>query len=187
MREPIKTVIKIESPRPMRPDSDSDTSSSLSQTSDTELSPLDKKLSAGSSRQSGSSAGEATLNSRNLNINTTPDSVEYMNTGKNRKPDTNGNGSDTDSGVGGEGDRNLSIIQDDSRSYGRSNGHQTERVSDDWDTPPDTPTDTPTDTPSDIQSPGVLELPRQTELQLDLSKFIKQLIFCESFPVPMYV
>ncbi|KAL4230083.1 Frmpd3p [Mactra antiquata] len=170
VREPIKTVIKIESPRPMRPDSDSDTSSSISQTSDAELSPLTKQTVDSSKQNSGPNAREATLNGNTKHIDHTmqgrslSESVEYMNTGKNRKPDTNGNGSDTDSGVGGEGDRNLSIIQDDARSYARSNGHQTERVADDWDTPPDTPIDT--------QQRSGLDLPRQSELQIDLSTLI---------------
>ena len=187
VREPMKTVIKIESPRPtetmLKPDKkdsesiSSDTSSSM--TSDTDSSPLEAKRKpnfvsqGGKKRQRESVDDEAEkmhtegfkADSQKINGQYSGhiDSqyVEYMNTGKNRKLDIGGNGSDTDSGVGGEGDRTLSSMQDSIQEQRRSNGKGEEL--DEWDTPPDTPTNA-------LQS-GRLELARHSELQLDLSKY----------------
>ncbi|XP_060597612.1 serine-rich adhesin for platelets-like isoform X4 [Ruditapes philippinarum] len=187
VREPMKTVIKIESPRPaeavQKPDKkdsesiSSDTSSSM--TSDTDSSPMETKhkpnfISQDRKRQR-QSAGheEEEANSRRFKIdsqkingqysgNSDTQYAEYMNTGKNRKLDIGGNNSDTDSGVGGEGDRNLSSLQDSIQDQRRSNGKEEEH--DEWDTPPGTPTDA-------LQS-GRLELARHSELQLDLSSLI---------------
>ncbi|XP_053399277.1 uncharacterized protein LOC123557003 isoform X4 [Mercenaria mercenaria] len=188
VKEPMKTVIKIESPRPSeavhRPDKkdsesiSSDTSSSM--TSDTDSSPVESKrkpayIPQDRSRQRPAADEETEIaNSERFKIdsqkmngqysrNYNPEYVEYMNTGKNRKLDIGGNSSDTDSGVGGEGDRTLSSVQDSIQGQGRSNGKEEEP--DDWDTPPGTPTDV-------LQPGSRLELARNTELQLDLSSLI---------------
>lgn len=185
----MKTVIKIESPRPAetknladKRDSESvssDTSSSL--TSDADSSPVESKnkhtfVPYDSSRRQLIPQGDSMVkNLKNEQLNNDKiDSdysgngeVEYMNTGKNRILETGGNSSDTDSGVGGEGDRTMSNAQEN--IHGRSNSKEEETY--DWDTPPDTP--------KDALESSRLELARQTELQLDLSKYMSRQIKCK--------
>lgn len=184
VKQPLKTVIKIESPRNTtivsinQPEKrrlaamSSDTSSVT--TSDTDSSPTEPKHKPSDiptdRRQLVPSSGDEldsprTTQSQELNVNDNEDYVEYMNTGKHRNVESCGNSSDTDSGVGGEGDRAVSTVHDKVPEHWQSKEEDT----DEWDTPPDTPTQTPTDP---LQS-GRLELARHTELQLDLSKYLE--------------
>lgn len=187
VKAPLKTVIKIESPRNTtvvtinKPEKrgleamSNDTSSVT--TSDTDSSPTEPKhkpsdISTGRRQLVPCNGDEldsprSEIQSQEMNgktdVNNTTDYVEYMNTGKHRNVESCGNSSDTDSGVGGEGDRTVSIAHDKVSEHWQSKEEET----DEWDTPPDTPPHTPTDP---LQS-GRLELAGHTELQLDLSKY----------------
>lgn len=178
---PVKTVIKIESPRSsanmaedVKPpvstdkrDSDSVSStSSLSQnsSSDPEASPLAPKRQYRSptldvrKRVTPFSLNEEQpeyINSaRKLGAGS--ENVEYMNIGRNRKFE-GGNSSDTDSGVGGESDRPAHLIRNGGESrhgFGRR-GEELQEENDGWG--------------GDLMETG--SLLHQSDLQLDLSKY----------------